>query len=605
MCGIAGIIGNNNTEILNNMLSATRHRGPDDSGTYTDEHCTIGMNRLSILDLSAAGHQPMFSDDKRYVIVYNGEVYNFKSIRNDLVKLGFTFHSNSDTEVLLKGYIAYGKNILDKIRGMFAFVVWDTKAQTTFGARDHMGIKPFYYHHKNGVFTFCSEIKGMLQQPGIKKQVSKDGLRLFLSYGYVGAPYTILDDVFALKPGECFTLSNNKLYIEQYWDIPLHTPTELSYQEAKDKLKQLVVDKVNEELVSDVPLGLFLSGGLDSTAVLAAMRLIGKEHIETFSLGFEGFEASEEEDAEIAAKYFNTRHHTHIISGKTVAQEFNGFIDAMDQPCIDGLNVYLVSKYTRQNVTVALSGLGPDELFLGYKWQRSAAAKTLINPTLFNTIEPLLKTVTPKRYKGILEYIKNSQDPVTFYSTINRILNDDELKQKSISIDAKQKNLDWVKAYDNIHESDTYSRVSRLDMKLFMGARVLPISDATSMYHSLEVRFPLIDKELVEFSRTLPAAYKMDLDKAKHIRPWSKYEGIESYEGSGVKKILYEAFKPELPEGFGSRAKKGFKFPYQQWMNNELKEFYKTHNDVAEIPEGWHKLILINWLKKHNISLLD
>jgi asparagine synthase (glutamine-hydrolysing) len=229
-----------------------------------------------------------------------------------------------------------------------------------------MGIKPFYYHLENGVFTFCSEIKGMIKQPAVKKQVSKDGLRLFLSYGYVGAPYTILDDVFALKPGECFKLSNKKLIIEQYWYIPIHTQTELSYQEAKDKLKQLVVDKVNEEMVSDVPLGLFLSGGLDSTVVLAAMRLSGKEQIETFSLGFEGFEASEEEEAEIAAKHFNTKHHTHIISGKTVAQEFDGFIDAMDQPCIDGLNVYLVSKYTKQNVTVALSGLGPDELFLGW-----------------------------------------------------------------------------------------------------------------------------------------------------------------------------------------------------------------------------------------------
>jgi asparagine synthase (glutamine-hydrolysing) len=605
MCGIAGIIGNNNTSILTNMLSATKHRGPDDSGTYTDDYCTIGMNRLSILDLSAAGHQPMFSDDKRYIIVYNGEVYNFISIRADLIKLGFTFHSNSDTEVVLKGYIAYGKDILNKIRGMFAFVVWDSQTKTAFGARDHMGIKPFYYFHENGVFTFCSEIKGILQQPAIKKQVSKDGLRLFLSYGYVGAPFTILNDVFALKPGECFTLSANNLNIEQYWDIPVHVPTELCYNEAKDKLKQLLVDKVNEELVSDVPLGLFLSGGLDSTAVLAAMRLSGKKQIETFSLGFEGFEASEEEEAEIAAKHFNTEHHTYIISGKTVAQEFDGFIDAMDQPCIDGLNVFLVSKYTKQHVSVALSGLGPDELFLGYKWQRSAAAPALINPALFKTIEPLLKKVTPKRYKGILEYIKNSQDPVTFYSSINRILNDDAQKQLNFSIDTKQKNLAWVKSYDNIYELDTYSRVSRLDMKLFMGARVLPISDATSMYHSLEVRFPFIDKDIVEFSRTLPASYKMNLDKAKHIRPWSNYEGVESYEGSGVKKILYEAFKNDLPQGFGTRAKKGFKFPYQQWMKNELKEFNCERQDTLNIPEGWHKLILINWLNKQNISILD
>jgi asparagine synthase (glutamine-hydrolysing) len=605
MCGIAGIIGDNNTGILTNMLSATRHRGPDDSGTYTDNHCSIGMNRLSILDLSAAGHQPMISDDKRYVIVYNGEVYNYKSIRAELIKLGFTFHSNSDTEVILKGFIAYGKSILDKIRGMFAFVIWDNQNQTAFGARDHMGIKPFYYHHSNGVFTFCSEIKGMLQQPAIKKQVSSEGLSLFLSYGYVGAPYTILNQVFALKPGECFTLKNTYLNIETYWDIPTHAPTDLNYNQAKEKLKALIVDKVSEELVSDVPLGLFLSGGLDSTVVLAAMRLSGKEHIESFSLGFEGFEASEEEDAAAAAKHFKTNHHTHIISGKTVAQEFEGFIDAMDQPCIDGLNVYLVSKYTKQHVTVALSGLGPDELFLGYKWQRSAAAPPLINPILFNAIEPILRKVTPTRYKGILDYFKTSQNLVTFYSVINRVLTDEALTALNQPLNAALANRAWVQSYDNANEVDLYSRVSRLDMKLFMGARVLPISDATSMYHSLEVRFPLIDKDLVEFSRTLPAVYKMNIEKAKHIRPWSKYEGVESYEGSGVKKILYETFKPELPAGFGTRAKKGFKFPYQQWMNNELIGFRVERPDISHIPDGWHKLILANWLKKHHISLLD
>lgn len=602
MCGIAGIIGNNNTGILNNMLAATRHRGPDDSGTFTDEHCAIGMNRLSILDLSAAGHQPMFSDDKRYVIVYNGEVYNFKSIRNDLVKLGFTFHSNSDTEVVLKGYIAYGKNILDKIRGMFAFVVWDTQTQTAFGARDHMGIKPFYYHHKNGVFTFCSEIKGMLQQPSIKKQVSKDGLRLFLSYGYVGAPYTILDDVFALKPGECFTLSNDKLSIEQYWDIPIHTPTELSYQEAKDKLKQLVVEKVNEELVSDVPLGLFLSGGLDSTAVLAAMRLSGKEHIETFSLGFEGFEASEEEDAEIAAKHFNTKHHTHIISPKEVADELENFIDAIDQPNLDGLNIYLVSKYTRQNVTVALSGLGPDELFLGYKWQRSAVAPGYLNNGLFNTFLPLLKTLTPKRYKGVISYLENVKNPIDYYTNINKVLSESELYQLGFSNDEIAGNKSWIANFDNNSEKDIYSRISRLDMKLFMGARVLTISDATSMFHSLEVRFPLIDKELVEFSRTLPATYKMDINKTKHIKPWSKYEGVESYEGSGVKKILYEAFKKELPTGFGTRAKKGFKTPIEDWAINN---HFSDAKDEFEIVTNrkWQTLVLNKWLKRNGISL--
>jgi asparagine synthase (glutamine-hydrolysing) len=604
MCGIAGIIGSQNIEVVKSMLAATKHRGPDDSGIYSDENCTLGMNRLSIIDVSLAGHQPMMSDDKRYIIVYNGEVYNYAEIRTSLIKLGFSFHSNTDTEVVLKGYMAFGKAILHKVRGMFAFVIWDTHTQSAFGARDHMGIKPFLYSFKEGIFTFCSEIKGMLQQSSIPKIASKEGLQLYLSYGYIGAPYTILKDVFSLKPGECFVFQNGEFNISTYWDIPTYQSTYLTYDQAQSKLKELVLSKVKEELVSDVPLGLFLSGGLDSTVVLAAMRLAGNQNIDTFSLGFDGFEASEEKEAEIAATYYQTNHHTHIISGKMVSDEFDGFIEAMDQPCIDGLNIYLVSKYSKQHVTVTLSGLGPDELFLGYKWQRSAASP-LKNPILFNALLPALNHMWPKRYISILEYLKNVQDPITFYSTINRVLSEQEMITLGLKKTGHLDHTSWVSSYDIPTEKDIYARISRLDMKLFMGARVLPISDATSMYHSLEVRFPFIDKDIVEFSRTLPASYKMNIDIAKKIRPWTNYEGVESYQGSGVKKILFEAFKSELPDGFGTRAKKGFKFPYKNWINNELKDFHLVHTELNQIPDGWQKLILLNWLKKYKVKLND
>jgi asparagine synthase (glutamine-hydrolysing) len=602
MCGIAGIIGNNNTLILNNMLSATRHRGPDDQGIFFDERCAIGMNRLSILDLSQAGHQPMFSDDKRYVIVYNGEVYNFKTIRDELIKLGFSFHSNTDTEVVLKGYQAYGKNLLNKIRGMFAFLVWDTHTQTAFGARDHMGIKPFYYHHQNGVFTFCSEIKGMLQQPAVKKQVSIDGLRLFLSYGYIGAPYTILDSVFALKPGECFTLEQNKLSIETYWDIPTFTETTLTYEQAKTKLHELVVEKVSEELVSDVPLGLFLSGGLDSTVVLAAMHSLGKERIETFSLGFEGLATSEENEARIAANFYQTKHAEFIISGKNVADEFDNFIDAMDQPCTDGLNVFLVSKYTSRQVKVALSGIGPDEMFLGYKWQRSAMPPSWFNKTIFNAILPVLRPIWPKRYIGILNYLVEVQDVIEFYGKVNQILTDIEI-QSIIGLHLENNiNHNWISSYDIPSEQELYSRISRLDMKIFMAARVLTISDATSMYHSLEVRFPLIDKEIVEFSRTLPPHYKMNTNKATNLMPWNKYEGNYGYENSGIKKIFYEAFKEDLPTGFGARRKKGFRFPSNQWTKSDLKQEIES-NLLIKTKDDWQTLVLNKWLIKHGIEI--
>lgn len=605
MCGIAGIIGNSDEGITRRMLENTRHRGPDDTGMYVDGQCAIGMNRLAIIDLSDAGHQPMTSDDGRYTIVYNGEIYNFKEIRRSLEAKGVTFRSHTDTEVLLKGYIAYGEDILQKIRGMFAFVIWDKTQKKAFGARDHMGIKPFLYHHRDGVFIFSSEMKGMLANPLVARKLSSQGLQLFLSYGYVGAPYTIIENVFALKPGECFTLADNKMSIRTYWDIPAFRRTSMSYDACRQTLKELVIGSVKEELVSDVPLGLFLSGGLDSAVVLSAMRLAGKERIDTFSLGFENFGVSEEAEAEVVARHFGTNHHTHIVSGKTVAAEFGSFIEAMDQPCIDGLNVYLVSKYTRQHVTVALSGLGPDELFLGYKWQRSAIPPAWFSKPvqqLFLAFLPVLKKIWPPRFIGVLHYFTQVHDPLLFYRQLNRILTCEEIQALMGSDYHPGLNDAYVSMYDLPGETELYSRISRLDMKLFMAARVLSISDTTSMYHSLEVRFPLIDKKIVEFSRTLPPEFKMNLEKAAGIKPWSTYEGAETYEGSGVKKILYEAFKTELPAGFGLRAKKGFKFPYEQWMKNELKDFTTSRSVLKNAEQSWHKLILDSWISKNNIE---
>jgi asparagine synthase (glutamine-hydrolysing) len=607
MCGIAGIIGNNKQEITATMLAATRHRGPDDHGIYADEYCAIGMNRLAILDLSQAAHQPMSSNDGRYTIVYNGEIYNFKNIRNDLIQLGYTFKSHSDTEVLLNGYLAYGENILHKIRGMFAFVIWDKYEQKAFGARDHMGIKPFLYHFEKGSFSFCSEMKGLLQNQLIKKELSTEGLQLYLSYGYVGAPYTIIKNVNALLPGNSFTFQKGELKIKQYWDIPTFSKTEFSYEEAKSYLKKIICEKVEEELVSDVPLGLFLSGGLDSTVVLAAMRLAGKENIDTFSLGFVGMQGSEEAEAEIAARFYQTRHHTFMITGKTVKDEFEGFIEAMDQPCTDGLNIYLVSKYTRQQVTVALSGLGPDELFLGYKWQRSAIAPEWFNKParlFINTLKPILKILWPGRYIGILNYLEDVQDPALYYKELNRLLSNKNVQQLMGYSFIPELNAAYISLYDDKTEKDVLSRISRMDMRLFMAARVLNISDTTSMYHSLEVRFPLIDKEIVEFSRKLPASYKLNMTKAKRIKPWSPYEGIESYEGSGVKRILYESFKNELPKDFGIRAKKGFKFPYELWTQKELKSFEKTAKfGENHITTTWARIILNQWANKNNVEL--
>lgn len=602
MCGIAGIIGSQDQEAVNKMLAATRHRGPDDNGIFNDNQCTIGMNRLSILDLSAAGHQPMSSEDGRYWIVYNGEIYNFGEEREKLIGKGYQFKSHSDTEVLLYLFIEYGVNCLKCIRGMFAFVIWDSHEKKAFGARDHLGIKPFLYHTVDGKFVFCSELKGILRSGLVKKEINKTSLIQYLQNGYIIHPETIIEGVNSLLPGHYFEWQAGKIVEKCYWDLPSGQPAALpSYQEAVHGVKKLVIEAVNEELVSDVPVGVFLSGGLDSTVVVAAMKAAGKNDIDSFSVGFEqtGNVYDEKSEAEITAKHFGINHHEVVISGKEVENDFNKFIWGLDQPSVDGLNTFLVSKYAKKSVTVALSGLGGDELFSGYGIDRvlvKAQREEQLISGLIKSTQVLWKNLPlKKRIKTALEYFSAKTNLAEHYSYWGRSFSRQEIAgllgtASSVFFD-KGANYQGFNFFDQPELGEDLKRISRLHIKTFMSARLLRDSDAVSMIHSLEVRFPLIDHRLIEYVFPLPWDYKLEYQKGKPVL--KNYEKESSYSDSRVKKLLFDAFKEELPQDFGSRPKRGFKIPIELWMKENLR------NDINETFNSSFTYFPKNHLKKY------
>lgn len=580
MCGIAGVISNNKgKEVIGEMLRCMRHRGPDDSGTYVDDHAAIGMNRLAILDLSPLGHQPMQSHCKRYWIVYNGECYNYPDIRKKLEANGHQFTSRSDTEVVLQAFVTWGERCLHEMNGMFAFAIWDTLEQELFAARDHLGIKPFYYAIKDGAFIFGSELKTLSASGLIDRSLDHQAIFQYFSFGHVQQPRTILKDVQALMPGHRLIWKNESLSIKPYWSLTIK-PSALNYNDATELLRIKINQAVNAQLISDRPLGLFLSGGLDSASVLAAMNSSGAS-IKTFSIGFDEnpYAKNEAVEAQELAQFFGADHHQIILDSATVIDELDGFWKALDQPSTDGLNTYLVSKYAREQMTVALSGLGGDELFAGYarhariKWKlEHGHALSVLGKSLIPE-----KLIASKNKLGRFAYrVKQNLDRGDVlrnytYSRSLAVLPDTLSLLNPTLTDQFDFPGVFFGQYENLvlpDQSTELTKILAYDVQGFMESVLLRDMDAASMWHSLEVRFPLIDYTLVEFAFSLPDHFKLQRDQGH--KPAG--EGTLSYKESGAKKILLDAMQSALPKGFGERPKNGFKLPINLWLKGMRRE---------------------------------
>ncbi len=579
MCGISGVVDSQSKANVESMVRAMHHRGPDDSGLYSDEFISLGMARLAIIDLSPLGHQPMQSHNCRYWIVFNGECYNFKEVRAKLEKRGARFKSGSDTEVVLEAYSEWGESCLGELNGMFAFAIWDTQEKKLFAARDHLGIKPFYYTIRNEVLIFGSEIKTLLASGRVENRIDDEAVFQYFTFGHIQQPKTILQDVHALLPGHYLTWTESNLAIKSYWALS-SKPVSLGYEEAKEKLLEQVNRSVKMQLVSDRPLGLFLSGGLDSATVLAAMHASGAS-IKTFSIGFEEnpYTKNEAKDAEELAEHFGARHHQIIIDAGIVKNELESFWKALDQPSVDGLNTFLVSKYATEHMTVALSGLGGDELFAGYarhaRMMWKLANGNLLNG-LANAIIPV-RMLSRKDAIGRWSYrVKQNVDrsdllrnytytrALSSLSGSLALLSDDLLR----NLDPDAQFFTQYKSLNNLKNSTNLNKVLALDIQGFMGSMLLRDMDATSMWHSLEVRFPLIDYKLAEFAFSLPDEYKLDFNPSR--KPPG--EGKLSYRAAGNKKILMDTMEPFLPKGFADRPKNGFKLPVNLWLKSFKKE---------------------------------
>lgn len=586
MCGIAGICkvdphpAAHYAPLLRQMNQSMYHRGPDDDGQWVAPggRCGLANRRLAIIDLSAAGHMPMSSDDRRYTITFNGEIYNFQSIRDDLRRAGFQFTSNTDTEVLLHAYRAWGPGCLDRLRGMFAFAIWDEHEQTLFAARDRLGIKPLYYCAAPDGVVFASELgafyRGMPAVPPLEPQA----LVAFMRFGAVPPPLTMATGILALEPAHCLYWQPQRgLVTERYWNFPGDTEqADRPFDEAAAQVRHVLAEAVRLRLIADVPLGAFVSGGLDSSSVVALMRQFHPGTLRTCSITFAERAYNEGSWAKQISQAFETEHYQRELSAAEVWDELPRILRHIDQPSVDGINTYFVSKVAReQGLSIALSGLGGDELFAGYQNiftgvpQLHRALNRLV--PLRPLAEPAIRGVTriPRfaRYARLTDAISTSSFASAYHARRGLFSSSETQRVLSGDIWAQGGQLDvlgQIEARMGAHDTrDPFYETSRAELTNYTHHQLLRDTDVMSMAHSLEVRVPLLDHVLVETIHRLPAHY---------------------HRHDGSKPLLRAALGDLLPPAIQHRPlKQGFVLPFDVWLREELRPYVQDVLHTARV----------------------
>ncbi|MCF6324174.1 MAG: asparagine synthase (glutamine-hydrolyzing) [Gammaproteobacteria bacterium] len=576
MCGIAGFTRFNHPmgdiDSLKAMGHAIFHRGPDAGGEYLDDYIGLAHRRLSIIDLSEAGNQPMTSIDKQMVIAFNGEIYNFIELREELEQQGHSFKTHTDTEVILALYQQHGEACLEKLNGMFAFALWDKQRKQLFIARDRIGKKPLYYFQQDGRFAFASEIKALLELSDIPRDIRLDAVYDFFAYQYIPDPKSIFQHIHKLPPGHHMTINADGIKIQQYWDISLKHICTASESQLTEELLAITTRCTKRRMMSDVPLGAFLSGGIDSSGIVALMAQLSDTPVKTCSIGFDEKRFNETAFAQIVADQYKTEHHELTVH-QNVKDNLEKIVRFFDEPFADPSLVptYFVSELARQQVTVAIAGDGGDEVFAGYekytiddienrlrtkfpRWIRKN-----IFPALANLLARSNSTVCRKG-KTLLTSL-SLEPAMGFYLSNAQI--DDRHWNALVKPTVKQKlnNYHPSKLTTDVYESsdgqDHLAKILYTDMKTYLPGGILVKVDRMSMANSLEVRAPLLDKEVIEFSSTLPSNLKFNKGEKKYI--------------------LKEAFKPLLPDDILYRKKMGFSVPLASWLRGELKELTEDY----------------------------
>ncbi|MEO6301994.1 MAG: asparagine synthase (glutamine-hydrolyzing) [Bacteroidia bacterium] len=629
MCGINGLISELHTveqrkEIVQEMNKTLAHRGPDNDGIWAEDKITLGHRRLSIIDLSVDGNQPFFSNDNRYVIVYNGELYNYKELKLELQRSShgsneqpYFFKTNTDTEVVLAAFVRYGIKCLQLFNGMFAFAIYDTVEKKLIIARDRLGVKPLYYYYGDEGFLFSSEIRPIIHSKIRSFVLNKDVLAEYITYQTVFAPNTIVKGIKVLMPGNYLEFQNNKASIAEYYSLNKFSENtnELSYTETCNKVNELLTHSVHRRLVADVPFGAFLSGGIDSSAIVGLMSKVSSEKIQTFNVSFDESEFSESKYARLIAKKFNTQHHEIKLTPSDFLTQLPESLAAMDHPSGDGPNTYIVSKATKKaGITMALSGIGGDELFAGYdvfKRMSALQKKSWLNvlPTFSRkaagyVIQKRKKTVAGNKIEELL-----GQQKINFNSAYP--LNRSVFTEKELS--RFLKNAHPYKQINNIVSTipqvanHLLSAVSIGEVNTYLQNILLRDADQMSMAVALEVREPFLDYRLIDFVLTVN-----DEQKYPHT----------------PKKLLIDSLGDLLPNEIVDRPKMGFTLPWQVWLKTELKSFCEKNitefsnydfcnkNELQNLWQRflnndptitwsriWHLVVLNNWIKENNILI--
>ena len=619
MCGIAGIVSFSRSvdlpATIRRMTDAMAHRGPDADGFYTNDKIALGHRRLSIIDLSTAANQPIADHTGRYQIIFNGEIYNYRDVKKLLPD--YPFSTNSDTEVLLAAYSKWGADCLPYLKGMFAFVIWDSVEQVMFIARDIMGVKPVYYFVNDNVFLFASELRGVLGSDMVPAKANKSAIREFLSYQSVGFPQSAIQDILQLEAGSSITIRDDKYTIKKYWDITGAPTVDFDFGDklrVQQQIRQLLRNAVERRLVSDVPLGAFLSGGIDSSAVVGLMAEVGTGRPNTFTAGFEEKEFDESGYANIISRKFNTNHNQVLLKPAVFLDELTNALNAMDTPSGDGVNTYVVSKAIKQSgLTVALSGVGGDELFAGYPFfkqylQLKKYASVWGPSKLLRWGAGLALGNSNKSQR--MKQLLNAPDASIryFYPEFRRIISPQLLASLTKWDDNRPTLLEeqLVKLPASLEKYPLLSQVSIAEYTGYTQHTLLKDTDQFSMAVSLEAREPFFDHDLIEFVLAVPDTLK-----------YPNYP----------KQLLVESLNGLLPDEIVHRKKQGFLFPWSVWMKKELRSFCEQHlqraaqrdfingknllaywkrflnNDTSvRWMEIWLFVILEYWMEKNNIN---
>ena len=572
MCGFAGYIHNYGTfdkeEVIHKMADRIKHRGPDDAHYYIDDGIALGFRRLSIIDLEG-GRQPILNEDGSLVLLFNGEIYNYQELREELIKAGHVFTTKTDSETILHGYEEYGKKILDRLRGMFAFIIWNKNTKELFGARDIFGIKPFYYYKKGKEFMFGSEIKSFLSHPNFEKELDEDMIPLYLSYEYSPDERTIFKNVFKLPGAHCFTYKNGELKVERYYKIEYKIEDDKSLEYWEDAITKEFTESVSMHQIADVEVGCFLSSGVDSSYVVKEISK-GTKKVKTFSVGYE-----EEKYSELPyAQDFSNVIGVPNIANKVSADEFFDAVPEiqyyMDEPLPNPSEIplYFLAKNARRYVKVVLSGEGADELFGGYPMYLAGGHFDHYSHKVPRSVRKVLGTVAKHcpNFKGKNFLVRGAMEPYQRFMRANYVFQSAERQKFLKRPIASKVPEEYSKRYfDEVSNLDEPTQLQYVDMHTWMIYDILLKADRMSMANSLELRVPFLDKKMLELSTRIPSRYRAANETTKI-----------ALRGAAIK---------QLPERTANKKKLGFPVPLNDWLRedkyyNKVKAAFQS--DIAE-----------------------